>query len=631
MPWHIEKRDNEYCVIKNDDGSTAGCHAAEVDAAAQVAALYASENKGLAIGQRATLEKQHTGVMVALFPDTADAIEMAIPGGEPVDELHLTLAYLGDSSALDGRDILTRIVEQLASEHGPITGTINGTGLFNGNDADVLWLNFDSSSLTVLRNDLAERLTAAGFGMGSDHGYTPHITLAYVPDLPGVPKLSTGRSLVFSGLTLAWAGERISFPFTSDKECSDCGAQRGRADGPTEAAPIVQIMEPDSLTAGQQKTLVARLAAMLKSLVSRPEPDATAATVAEPASRFMVWKAGDGRYRWLAIYSNKYRDRDNPPEILAGDAHKEFVAAVDAGEWPEPELWLWHTRGTRAGEALGLAYDDRGFALAVGAFDDGREAIAEALAAEDGLGVSHGMPLSEIRRDDVDKTVITRYRSVEISPLPLWAAANELTGFATYGGSTMAVTDEKRGWLARLLGEKGMADLDAKLDELSKEADGLDFKGNEGDAPEPAPEVKEALADVAPPGPAPDVVTRTEVADAVGAALADVTGAVQALAGLVGELSASVKALNADVVALKADDEAKIAKAAELTPAASLLDMIKARAVGSDEARIDGRSKLAKSGPAEKKPPTRDDIGIPLLDALRSGDGNWRAALGKEE
>jgi hypothetical protein len=47
MPWHVEQSgcpDGEpWAVIKDDDGSIAGCHETEADAARQVAALYASE------------------------------------------------------------------------------------------------------------------------------------------------------------------------------------------------------------------------------------------------------------------------------------------------------------------------------------------------------------------------------------------------------------------------------------------------------------------------------------------------------------------------------------------------------------------------------------------------------------
>jgi HK97 family phage prohead protease len=43
MPWHIEKRDEKFCVIKDSDGENEGCHDSREKAQAQMRALYASE------------------------------------------------------------------------------------------------------------------------------------------------------------------------------------------------------------------------------------------------------------------------------------------------------------------------------------------------------------------------------------------------------------------------------------------------------------------------------------------------------------------------------------------------------------------------------------------------------------
>lgn len=43
MPWSISKRDGKYGVIKDSDGSQAGCHATRDEAADQIRALYAAE------------------------------------------------------------------------------------------------------------------------------------------------------------------------------------------------------------------------------------------------------------------------------------------------------------------------------------------------------------------------------------------------------------------------------------------------------------------------------------------------------------------------------------------------------------------------------------------------------------
>ena len=54
-------------------------------------------------------------------------------------------------------------------------------------------------------------------------------------------------------------------------------------------------------------------------------------------SNFTVYKTSDG-WRWLAIFSNKYRDDDSPPEILSEASHLDFIKAVDEGTWPMPEI-----------------------------------------------------------------------------------------------------------------------------------------------------------------------------------------------------------------------------------------------------------------------------------------------------
>ena len=43
MPWAVERRGDESCVIKESDGSSAGCHVSKTRALAQQRALYANE------------------------------------------------------------------------------------------------------------------------------------------------------------------------------------------------------------------------------------------------------------------------------------------------------------------------------------------------------------------------------------------------------------------------------------------------------------------------------------------------------------------------------------------------------------------------------------------------------------
>lgn len=45
MPWRTEQRDGKFCVVKKADGAVVACHDTEVEAIAQLRALYANEGK----------------------------------------------------------------------------------------------------------------------------------------------------------------------------------------------------------------------------------------------------------------------------------------------------------------------------------------------------------------------------------------------------------------------------------------------------------------------------------------------------------------------------------------------------------------------------------------------------------
>jgi len=321
---------------------------------------------------------------------------------------------------------------------------------------------------------------------------------------------------------------------------------------------------------------------------------------ARSGSRLTVWKEGD-RYRWLAIYSNKYRDRDNPPEILAEQAHKEFVKEVEAGLTPYPELWHWHVPGTRWGVADWLAYDDTtGFSLASGWVDAGHDKEAETMAGLDlDLRVSHGMPETSLERDADDPTVIIRYRSMEISDLPGFAAANPLTSFNVIKeGDSMSIPEEKLAYL-KLVGmpQSKIDELQADLEGKAKEAEvrGLDFKETEPTTSKsdeaPAPETV--------PAPEPEKpLTRADVAEAVSSVVAPLTSRLDAI-------EASQKALSKPV-------EEQVAEKAADTPAASLTALILRNV--SVRSNDKAKTETTVTGPAQTD--AKSKTGIPFLDGL---------------
>ena len=333
-----------------------------------------------------------------------------------------------------------------------------------------------------------------------------------------------------------------------------------------------------------------------------------------PSNPFMVWKEGDS-YRWLAVYSNKFRDDDNPPEILADAAHKDFVEAVDKGEWPMPELWLWHVKGTRSGAADYVAYDDSGFAIASGTMDNAE--IASRLAERDDLYTSHGMPMAEIRRDEADTSIITRYRTKEISPLPRWAAANKHgTGFSILLNkeAEMAIPEKKRPFLTEVMGEQAVEDLEQQLEGKAKEleAEGIEFKETQVDET-----VKEEVVEAAPDAPveAPQYVTHDELTDVFSGHIKPLVDAVAGLLAQVESLGKELKEQAEVVKGLQASDEEKIEKTMAQTPAASLFGRI-GSVIGADETLVDGRSGLARSKPKEVASEADGPTLVPWLNQL---------------
>lgn len=166
---------------------------------------------GLA-SEQAPLSKAdvQSGVMVALYPPQSVAAGLAQPGGEAAGDLHVTLAYLGDASELADPQRLATLVAAFAATCPPLAGEISGTGRFSAGPVPVTYASVDVPCLSEVRDDLCESLLAAGYILPSEHGFQPHMTLAYddrALSLPAVP-------LSFDTVTLAIAGQRLSFPLT---------------------------------------------------------------------------------------------------------------------------------------------------------------------------------------------------------------------------------------------------------------------------------------------------------------------------------------------------------------------------------------------------------------------------------
>lgn len=196
-----------------------------------------------------------------------------------------------------------------------------------------------------------------------------------------------------------------------------------------------------------------------------------ATTANDKSNELKIFKdEATNTYKWLAVYSNSFRDEDGTPEIIGSKSHKDFVEKVDAGIYDYPDLLLWHNPKWKFGKATVVAYDEVEpgivFAIAGGDIDEGKEHVAEALL-ESGVAWknSHGMPTEGIVRERGDSTIYEKHITTEITVLPGEYAANPLTGFGLLGDDRMISNSKK----AELMGKLGVSkDVILELENMNK-------------------------------------------------------------------------------------------------------------------------------------------------------------------
>lgn len=157
-------------------------------------------------------DQVHTGVMVALYPTKPE--DLTIPGGEPADQLHVTLAFLGHNRNVD-RDRLIQAVQQWCEYVPRLTGVISGLGYFTEGEKPVSYWSVDIPLLPSRRQLLIDTLREYQLPIKTDHGFTPHMTIAYAKKNPTVPK---GYRLSFGSATISYGDEHIKVPFTGKRE-----------------------------------------------------------------------------------------------------------------------------------------------------------------------------------------------------------------------------------------------------------------------------------------------------------------------------------------------------------------------------------------------------------------------------
>ena len=375
-----------------------------------------------AAGQRAVRQKaapEHTGVMVGLYPDPAAAKAIAAQDGvtEPIDQLHLTLAFMGDSTETalaTNKDKLIAAIKQWAVEQGkPLEGAINGLGRFfhsEDDDTNAVYVAPDVPGLPELRQSLVDWIERSGFDYAQNHGFTPHITVAYVPLDAPTPPIRIESPVVFKQVTLAWGDERYDYPL---------GA------------------------------------------------------VAQKDASFKVFKDARGQWRWVAQSSTAYQDRDR--EIVSTKALADDVLRADADGLYGPLRW-WHTPGLDLGDTDFNAMHGR-VLIESGTFRS--EAIAHKVArAAAGLEISLGFLHAPSEPDA--HGVFHHIRRFERSLVPRGKASNRFTAFTVKEPQPMDAT-KVAALKALGFSDSDIVDIESRASATEKAAadQGVAFKAEE--------------------------------------------------------------------------------------------------------------------------------------------------------
>lgn len=124
----------------------------------------------------------HEGAMLAVFAPPGIANRIAIPGGEPANDLHITLFYFGDNADLGDyeRKLILELTAGLTAEYPGLDVLLHGTEVFEENEERPLVARVWSPTLETFRGHLAERLDGAGIVYSKDYEFKPHMTLKYL-------------------------------------------------------------------------------------------------------------------------------------------------------------------------------------------------------------------------------------------------------------------------------------------------------------------------------------------------------------------------------------------------------------------------------------------------------------------
>jgi 2'-5' RNA ligase len=166
----------------------------------------------------------HTGAMVALVPSDADLERLAMEDGEPLEELHLTLAYLGEADAIS-EELRMKIVTACTQYfNSPVVTEAFSVNVFNPHNPDMetaVVLGIKGEELVEPQGNVMSAVRGAYAGMPDNHKpWIPHVTLKYTSDPKGEDQqeyVSRLGPITFDKIRFAFGGEVTDIQLGGDE------------------------------------------------------------------------------------------------------------------------------------------------------------------------------------------------------------------------------------------------------------------------------------------------------------------------------------------------------------------------------------------------------------------------------
>lgn len=172
---------------------------------------------------------KHTTAIIALYLKPSQINDLHInksdfPTGtsfEHVNDFHVSLIYLGECALVrHKKKAIELVLKTFAHTHAPVIGKLGGLGCFEGTEEDgkPFYITFDSPGLPQMREELVTALENIGIARDEQHGFVPHISLAYLPHTTKEMPLLTipDTELRIDHITLCWQDTRTDYKLETD-------------------------------------------------------------------------------------------------------------------------------------------------------------------------------------------------------------------------------------------------------------------------------------------------------------------------------------------------------------------------------------------------------------------------------